>query len=225
MLTLLSLIAGSADVISFLGLNGLFVSHITGNLVILAVQIVKAKTAPIGLILSVPVFIFILGLMKCLVFYLHKSKLKSLELLLLLQSLFLIAFLMTAVITAAFSINSNSPKAILAGMFGVAAMAVQNALIQLSFAGVPATAVMTTNITRFVIDVGEIILGNHPQKKTNARHRARIMWPTIIGFSAGCMIGAILENIYGPWSLIFPSSLAIFTLVNSYCINYKDHYI
>ena len=33
---MLSLTAGSADVISFLGLGGLFVAHITGNLVILA---------------------------------------------------------------------------------------------------------------------------------------------------------------------------------------------
>src|SRR5215831_16797108 len=32
----LSLIAGSADVISFLGLDGLFNAHITGNLVIIA---------------------------------------------------------------------------------------------------------------------------------------------------------------------------------------------
>ena len=35
-----SLIAGSADVISFLGLGGLFTAHITGNLVILAAHVV-----------------------------------------------------------------------------------------------------------------------------------------------------------------------------------------
>jgi uncharacterized membrane protein YoaK (UPF0700 family) len=34
--TVLSVTAGSADVISFLGLGGLFVAHITGNLVLLA---------------------------------------------------------------------------------------------------------------------------------------------------------------------------------------------
>ena len=37
---LLSVIAGSTDVISFLGLAGLFTAHITGNLVILAAHIV-----------------------------------------------------------------------------------------------------------------------------------------------------------------------------------------
>jgi uncharacterized membrane protein YoaK (UPF0700 family) len=39
----LSLIAGSADVISFLGLGGLFTAHITGNLVILAAHIVTVR--------------------------------------------------------------------------------------------------------------------------------------------------------------------------------------
>jgi uncharacterized membrane protein YoaK (UPF0700 family) len=37
---LLSVIAGSTDIIVFLGLNGLFTAHITGNLVILATRIV-----------------------------------------------------------------------------------------------------------------------------------------------------------------------------------------
>ncbi len=67
LITVLSLVAGSVDVISFLGLQGLFVSHITGNLVILTSQIVNANKMPIALSLSVPVFIIILGLTRLLV--------------------------------------------------------------------------------------------------------------------------------------------------------------
>jgi uncharacterized membrane protein YoaK (UPF0700 family) len=42
----LSVIAGSTDVISFLGLGGLFTAHITGNLVILAAHIAADDAAP-----------------------------------------------------------------------------------------------------------------------------------------------------------------------------------
>jgi len=53
----------------------------------------------------------------------------------------------------------TATKAILAGMLGVSAMAVQNALVQISLKAAPSTAVMTTNITRFMMDVGDVMLG------------------------------------------------------------------
>ena len=43
--TVLSLIAGSVDVISFLGLGGLFTVHITGNMAILAAHVVSGGAA------------------------------------------------------------------------------------------------------------------------------------------------------------------------------------
>lgn len=58
----LSLIAGSTDVISFLGLGGLFTAHITGNLVILAAHVVAGGEAPLALMISVPIFIVVLAL-------------------------------------------------------------------------------------------------------------------------------------------------------------------
>jgi uncharacterized membrane protein YoaK (UPF0700 family) len=45
-----------------------------------------------------------------------------------------------------------------AGMLGVAAMAVQNALVRISLSGAPSTAVMTTNVTVFTMDLREILL-------------------------------------------------------------------
>ncbi len=51
--TVLSMTAGSVDVISFLWLGGLFTAHITGNLVILASRIVSDGEAPVAPMLSV----------------------------------------------------------------------------------------------------------------------------------------------------------------------------
>src|SRR5437016_8835998 len=87
--TVLSVIAGSADVISCLGLGGLFTAHITGNLVILAAHLATGGAASVALLLSVPVFILALGLTRLLAAGLEAAGLASLEPLLLLQFLLL----------------------------------------------------------------------------------------------------------------------------------------
>ena len=91
--SVLSLIAGSADVIGFLALGGLFTAHITGNLVILAAHLVSGGTAPLAPMLSVPVFMVVLGLTRLLAGGLEAIGLASLRPLLLLQFLLLAGFL------------------------------------------------------------------------------------------------------------------------------------
>jgi uncharacterized membrane protein YoaK (UPF0700 family) len=54
--TVLSSIAGSVDAISRPGLGGLFIAHVTGNLVIHAAHLVRGAGAPVAPMLSVPVF-------------------------------------------------------------------------------------------------------------------------------------------------------------------------
>src|SRR5258707_9038170 len=57
----LSVTAGAVDAISFLALGGLFTAHITGNVVILAAHYVTGGFSEVGPLLSVPVFIAVLG--------------------------------------------------------------------------------------------------------------------------------------------------------------------
>jgi len=144
----LSVIAGCTDVISFLGLGGLFTAHITGNLVILAAHVIGGEPAQAALMLSVPVFVAALALTRLLAAGLRSMGLASLLPLLLLQFLLLAGFFAICV-AAGSSIDPSAANAIFAGMLGVSAMAVQNALVQVSLKGAPSTAVMTTNVTRF----------------------------------------------------------------------------
>jgi uncharacterized membrane protein YoaK (UPF0700 family) len=209
--TVLSLVAGSVDSISFLGLGGLFTAHITGNLVILAAHIVNGGNAPLAPILSVPVFIAVLGLTRLLASGLEAIGLASLRPLLTLQLLLLACFLALCA-AAGPGIDPNAPNAIVAGMLGVAAMAVQNALVQISLRGAPATAVMTTNITRFVMDVGTVLLGRDLKEIASARNRAAHAWPAIVGFAAGCGLGAVCEAAFGLQSLELPVGFALLAL-------------
>src|SRR5207302_3351609 len=154
----LSVIAGNVDVIGFLGLAGLFTAHITGNLVILAAHVVSGSEMQVAPMLSVPVFIVVLGLTRLLVRGLEAMGLASLRPLLLLQFLLLAGFLALCV-AAGQGLDPNAANVILAGMLGVAAMAVQNALVQISLTGAPSTAVMTTNLTHFMMDIGAVLPG------------------------------------------------------------------
>jgi uncharacterized membrane protein YoaK (UPF0700 family) len=208
----LSLTAGSVDVISFLGLGGLFTAHITGNLVILAAHLAGGGAAPLAPMLSVPVFMLALCLTRLLAGGLEIIGRASLRPLLLLQALFLAAFLILCVTQTA-PVNPNAAVPVVAGMFGVSAMAVQNALVQVTLKGAPSTAVMTTNVTRFTTDIGTVLLGGDPDEVARARRRAAQTWPSIIGFTVGCALGAASEAKFGLWSLALPTSLALLALM------------
>jgi uncharacterized membrane protein YoaK (UPF0700 family) len=209
--TVLSIIAGSVDAIGFLGLGGLFTAHVTGNLVILAAHLISGGEAPVAPMLSVPVFMVALGLTRLLVGALDKIGFVSLGPLLLLQFVLLFGFLVLCV-SAGPRIDPDAPIAIVAGMLGVSAMAVQNALVQISLKGAPSTAVMTTNITRFMMDVGGVMLGRDPADVAKARSRAMRTWPAIVGFAVGCGLGAAGEAAIGLGSLALPTGLALLAL-------------
>jgi uncharacterized membrane protein YoaK (UPF0700 family) len=191
--TVLSIIAGSVDAISFLGLGGLFTAHVTGNLVILAAHFVSGGETSVAPMLA--------GALERIGF-------ASLRPLLLLQLLLLAGFLVLCV-SAGPRIDPDATKAILAGMLGVSAMAVQNALVQISLKGAPSTAVMTTNITRFMMDMGDVMLGRTSADVAKAHARGMRTLPAIVGFAVGCGLGATCEAAIGLWSLALPAGLAL----------------
>lgn len=207
LLVVLSIVAGCTDIIGFLGLNGLFTAHITGNLAVLAAHIVGGE-AQYAQVLSIPVFALMVGLTSLLVSGLESIGIASLGPLLLLQFL-LLAGSFGVGVAANPHIDPNAPNAIFAGMLAVSAMAVQNALVQIKFNGTPPTAVMTGNVTRFVVDVGRLLRGGDPADVVKARNQAMRILPLIIGFAIGCGIGAACEASAGLRSLALPAGLAL----------------
>ncbi len=208
----LAFVAGSVDVISFLGLDGLFTAHITGNLVVLAAHILARGEATLALVISVPLFLIILAATRVLAAGLERGRIPSLGVLLFLQFALLCGFLGICV-AAGPGASASAPSMILAGMLGVSAMAVQNALVRISLVGAPSTAVLTTNITLLTTDVGEIILGHDPSLIAKARQRARRTWPAVAGFLFGCALGAWCEAAIGLRALVLPASFALVALI------------
>jgi uncharacterized membrane protein YoaK (UPF0700 family) len=207
----LSLIAGSTDVVGFLGL-GLFTAHITGNLVILTAHVVvRGDRGPFGPILAVPVFMVVLALTR-----LSADGCESLGITarrpLLLSQFLLLAGSFVLGIAAGSSVDPSGRCRILAGMLAVSAMAVQYALVQLALIQAPPTVAMTTNVGRLTLDVVEILLGRDSKSVANARHRAMDTWPVVAGFAIGCGLGAACQAAIGLWSLALPVSLALLAI-------------
>jgi uncharacterized membrane protein YoaK (UPF0700 family) len=193
----LSLIAGSVDVIGFLGLDGLFTAHITGNLVVLAAHIVAGSDASVSLVISVPVFVVALAATRLLAARLELSGVAPLSPLLLLQFVLICGFLAIAG-AADPRVNANTPGMIVAAMFGVSGMAVQNALVRIALPGAPSTAVLTTNIRSLRWTSGTFCLGSAtPPKRGTALGALRQQSPAFF-WAARSAHGAKRPSAFAP---------------------------
>jgi uncharacterized membrane protein YoaK (UPF0700 family) len=202
----LSITAGAVDVIGFLALGGLFTAHITGNLVVLAAHHLTGRFGQIGPLLSVPVFITVVGAVTVL--SANKAAHRNRRSLLVLQAILLAGFLGLGAGLGPFP-NPDTGPAVVTGMLGVAAMAIQNALLRLALPGSPATAAMTTNTTQLAVDLATVMRrAGDPDNLARARHRAGVILPSVAGFISGCAAGGFLELHFGLWSLTLPLVLA-----------------
>ena len=201
---ILSVIAGSTDIIGFLGLNGLFTAHVTGNIVIIAAHVIAGERTTISAILAVPVFMLVVFSARLLAGRVERV----LAALLLVQLLSMLGFLAVGTASAPWT-DADSVLGIIAGMFGVAAMAAQNALVQTALRDTPATAQMTTNVAHFMVDIAEVLVGRNAAEIANAERRTARTLPVLLGFVSGCGLGAALEATAGLWSLTLPVGLAL----------------
>lgn len=208
LLLLLSATAGATDAIGFLSLGGLFTAHITGNIVVLASHVVTHGMASVAELSSVPVFMVALALARLLGLVLaRRGDGTALDALLLLQVVLLLSFFLLGLRLGS-PVDPGTPMAVLAGMCGVAAMAVQNVLVQVELPGTPTTAVLTTAVTRFTIAVVEAVAGPTSQRGV-ACAKVAAVFPPMVGFLAGCVAGALLAWRIGLPALMLPTFLAM----------------
>jgi len=190
----LSVIAGMVDVIGYLSLK-LFTAHVTGNIVVIAAQLVYGGPPKMDQILAVPVFILAVAGVWLIAHALHRRGPALRRPLLLIQFLLLTCVLIVAVIYHPDADPSGLMSDITA-MIAVSAMASQYSLLQLTLPGAPSTAVMTGNLTKTVLAFLEttserdsLISERQPLIK-DARQELRTTLQAVVGFFAGCLLGA-----------------------------------
>src|SRR5215510_4561715 len=118
---LLSFNGGFVDTAGFLGLEGLFTAHVTGNFVTLGAALVFGTHGVIAKLLALPEFIVMVALAKVAGTALSAGGLPALRILLAAKVLLLLAFFALAVLLGPFA-TSDTPAGLLTGFAGVAAM-------------------------------------------------------------------------------------------------------
>ncbi|MBX3414043.1 MAG: DUF1275 domain-containing protein [Pirellulales bacterium] len=209
---MLSLAAGAVDVIGFLALGGLFTSHITGNLAVVAAHYTTGFFSEVAPMLAIPIFMVVLVCVSLAAHALERRGASPRRFLLVLHTLLLVVSLVLGWVWGPFE-NANLALPVLIGMLLVAAMAVQNAFVKQCLADAPSTAAMTMNTTQMLVDVATLAARrDSPEMLAKARRRAGAMFTCLVGFVVGCAIGAVLEYRYDLASLAFPTALAIIAL-------------
>jgi len=97
-------------------------------------------------------------------------------------------------------------------MAAVAAMAFQNAFIRVSLHESWTTSVMTGNVvTSSLALVG--LFRPAPWTREESRQQLRCTAPLVLGFMAGCVVGAIGASRLGPWAWTIPAALSVVAFV------------
>lgn len=198
--SLLAFNGGFVDTAGFLGLNGLFVAHVTGNFVTLGHALVNGSHGIMGKILALPEFIAVIALARLAGIALRARKLPDRRILLTVKVLFLAAFFGLAVGFGPFP-DSGSPAALLTGFAGIAAMAMQNAVQRVHMSSMPPSTMMTGSTVQATIDAVDLLTGTTPELIAPVRFRFSRLALTISSFAAGCAASAVLYVHVGFWGL------------------------
>lgn len=207
--TALSLIAGVTDVTSWLLLGGFFSAHVTGNLVVIAADVVTGTAPDIVALLAIPVFILTTAVATFIARRMGTNSANVTTVLFAAQAAFLTAAGVLSFTTHA-SAHPKQGMAIVIGICAVCAMATQNAYLHIVPPRALSTAVMTGNLVAATVAATDILRTRGGASGARAAWTAS--WPLLAGFIAGCLIGAAGATAFGDQAALIPAALAVVAL-------------
>ncbi|HUI95378.1 MAG TPA: YoaK family protein [Xanthobacteraceae bacterium] len=205
---LLSFNAGFVDTAGFLGLQGLFTAHVTGNFVTVGAALVFGTHGVVAKLLALPEFVLVLAVARVVAGELRRRNVDALRVLLVAKVTCLLAFFILGVTLGPFP-DSDAPAALLTGFAAIAGMAIQNGVQRIHYAAMPPTTLMTGNTTQVALDA--VDLWRREPGTDVAAVRARLMRTLqgIFWFAAGCGVAAVLYYFFGFWCLAVPVAVGV----------------
>ncbi|MGO4327692.1 YoaK family protein [Cupriavidus sp. 2TAF22] len=201
---LLSFVAGYVDVVGFTALFGLFTAHVTGNFIMIGVELTGHSNGLMTKLLALPTFVVAVGATRLLERWLQGRQQPVVTVLIALECAFLLLF-MGAGLEAPHA-GADAALGTVAGLLAVTAMGIQNALSRTALADLGPTTIMTGNTTQIVIDMVDLAAATPEQKKAILA-RLRKMVPALAGFAAGAVLGALAFTAVSFWCVLLPVAL------------------
>ncbi len=186
----LAFVAGTVDACTFIALFGLFVAQVTGSFVLVGVSAITGHSAVVARLFAIPVF-FLVGVATVFIAAPFRQPARALAITLAIELVLVLCFAALGLTGEPFQ-GADTPLAITASLFGVAAMGVQSALVKLLIRDANSTNVMTTNTSQAAIDVGQwiVALAKGEDRKAASR-RLGVLIPVLAGFLVGTVGGAL----------------------------------
>jgi uncharacterized membrane protein YoaK (UPF0700 family) len=204
---ILSFVAGYADTSTFVGADGLFSAHVTGNFVIFAYDIVTNQIAGSWIkLIAFPVFILAVFISTLIIDHVNDDK-RAVNRLIILEGFLLI---IAGLISWFYKYENKAPiLKDLIPMFVVFALGLQNACGRFFAKEVLApTTVMTGNVTQLIIDLTGY-LKNKDLEKQNLKVRVVHAMYVILPFLIGCISGGLITRTVGLVSAVFIGLLTL----------------
>ncbi|MDQ0440055.1 uncharacterized membrane protein YoaK (UPF0700 family) [Kaistia dalseonensis] len=206
---MLSFNGGFVDTAGFLGLQGLFTAHVTGNFVTLGASLVLGTGGALTKLLALPVFIITVALARLAGNQLTDRGKAALPKLLFAKVILLFLFFLLAVTLGPFA-HGDAPGAMLTGLVGVSAMAIQNAAQRVHLGTEPPSTLMTGTTTQIAIDGMDLLTGRQTMATEKARARFRLLLRTLAGFAIGSLTAAGAYHLAGLWCLLIAVLVALY---------------
>jgi|SRR5215471_5482233 len=209
---MLSIVAGMVDLTGFYTLGNVFTAHVTGNLVVAMAALVAGEPLRWAQAAAIPIFMLAVAAVWFIARFSARQSTGLVRLLLIVQ----FVLLATVLIVGVWARPSTQPHGLIAGvaaMFAVGAMACQFALLRLAMPHAISTAVMTGNLTNFVLSSMDLLSGN-PSRSGGDKNRWVQSVLLLGGFLGGCGIAAVAVRMLADWAWVGPVALsAVLTLL------------
>jgi uncharacterized membrane protein YoaK (UPF0700 family) len=215
---LLSLLAGYVDSCTFLALFGLFVAQVTGSFVLAGTQLVAHENGGLVKLTAIPTFFIACVVVTVMAGPAARRARAALAGALALETV-LLGGLFVALRVGAPIASPNDAAAVCASLCGLAAMGVQSGIVRLLIKGAPSTNVMTTNTSQLAVDATELFLTARARRRApddaalaaehaQVRKRFDRLWPVVLGFLAGTIVGALAFARFNVWCVLAAIALA-----------------